>query len=446
MLTDVIMPEMTGIELIRRSKKLFPELICMIITAASSIETAVEAIKQGADQYMPKPVDKELLKIILTDWLEKFNRRRQLSSKSEDLDSIFTAIAQSPISISITDTDGAIELTTRSTTSGLHPERRKEARPWLLNYEIIPQDMQESLWQTIRSGLAWTGEFISPKKESTQRWERAIVSPVSNKEGVITNFIVVQEDITSRKEMEEKQKQMLDTVVAQDKLASLGKIATGIAHEINQPLTFINTVLQTTMERISAGRLDPEKLNQKLGRAMHQAERITGIINHLRTFGRTDMGENKPTDLAAVVDNTLILMNERMRIHNITLKINIEESLPTIWGNGHKLEQVLINLFQNSIDVLIEKGGREISLNIGRDNHELNITFADNGPGIPVEIQQKIFEPFFTTKDIGKGTGMGLALVHGIISEHNGRISCDSEPGEGTTFRISLPLSLAAEV
>ena len=441
LLTDMMMPGMSGIELIRQAKQQCPELFCMIITAASSIETAVDAIKQGADQYMPKPVDKELLKIILTDWLDKFQKKRQLLKKADSFETIFTAIGQSPITIAITDTDGSIAFTTR-TQGDLHPDLRKKPRPWLLNDNTIPQQMQETIWQTIRSKRAWTGEFISSKENGAQRWERATISPVLNEKGAVVNFIVFQEDITCRKEIEAKQEQMLNMAMEQDRLASLGAIATGVAHEINQPLTFIYTVLQTTMEKISAGKLDTEKLHQKLDRAVHQAERITSIINQMRTFGRADSVETRPTDLATIVGNTLILMKDRLRGNNITLNINIEESLPTVLGNRNKLEQVFINFFQNAIDALSEQGGGEISLDIGRKNNWLDITFADNGPGIPAEIQPKIFEQFFTTKEVGKGTGMGLALVHSIINEHHGKISCKSEPGTGTTFIISLPLSI----
>ena len=244
-----------------------------------------------------------------------------------------------------------------------------------------------------------------------------------------------------RLEQEQLRRQEQFRAINQGKLASLGEIATGIAHEINQPLTFINTLLYTTIERFTKNTFDIAKLTAKFEMAIHQAARITTIIDHLRTFGRADEKKLSSVGLEAVLDNALILMQERIRLKNIVILRKIEKNLPSIMGNSHSLEQIFINFFQNSLDAMQEQGGGKIMISMGHDQSrdEIWLSFADSGPGMTAEVQAKMFEPFFTTKDIGHGTGLGLSVVFGIVSDHHGQIVCHSEAGKGATFLISLP-------
>ena len=181
----------------------------------------------------------------------------------------------------------------------------------------------------------------------------------------------------------------------------------------------------------------------KFEKAIHQAARITTIIDHLRTFGRADEKTVSRVSMEAILDNALILMQERIRLKNIGIVRDIDANLPSILGNSHALEQVYINLFQNSIDALEEQGGGTITITMEQEpgSQAIRVSFADSGSGMPPEVQAKIFEPFFTTKDIGKGTGLGLPVVLGIVQDHHGEIVCQSEPGKGTTFRITLPIT-----
>jgi signal transduction histidine kinase len=135
-------------------------------------------------------------------------------------------------------------------------------------------------------------------------------------------------------------------------------------------------------------------------------------------------------------------MNERLRIKNITIDIQLAEHLPLLHGNHVKLEQIFVNLIQNSMDAIEEQGKGGILLSAQVDNNEVLITYSDTGKGIDPRMQEKIFEPFFTTKEPGKGTGIGLSIVYGIIQEHEGTITCESEKGKGVTFKIRLPIYL----
>ncbi len=250
-------------------------------------------------------------------------------------------------------------------------------------------------------------------------------------------FIGTLRDITDKKQLQA-------TMMAQSKLATLGEIATGVAHEINQPLTYISTFIQNLDRRIKAGKvLDLEEIKEHIINGKHQLSRIEAIINHLRTFGRKNNMIFQPVSINEILNNTLMLLGERMRHRNIQLFKEIPDQLPTIQGNENQLEQVFINLIQNSMDAFPNQSSTNtitIQITPVIAKNQLIIVLADNGDGIKSTNITKIFEPFFTTKDIGKGTGLGLSIVYGIIRDHNGTIRCSSQEGRGTCFHIILPL------
>lgn len=256
--------------------------------------------------------------------------------------------------------------------------------------------------------------------------------------------IGVARDITLRLSKESERQEMEIRAMAQSKLASLGEIATGIAHEINQPLSYIRIIYESALRDLALGRIDSDELQDDFNEALRQVGRIVKIIDHLRVFGRTDLTMlNEDVDLGLVLENTLILMRERIRICNISLITEVAEDLPAIRGNYVKLEQVLINLLQNAIDVLEGRDDGEIRVALEQVDSIAIIRFTDNGSGIAPEHQDKIFEPFFTTKEVGQGTGIGLSLVYGVVREHHGYIVCNSKQDQGTEFVISLPVSSA---
>ncbi len=269
-------------------------------------------------------------------------------------------------------------------------------------------------------------------------------APIQNNEGTIIGVVVVFRDVTERKVMEEEKEQMRVKMLSTSKLASLGEISTGVAHEINQPLTYISSSIQNLRIDIEDNCLDINTLKERLAISLKQVGRIDNIIQHLRTFGRYDDNDKQQVNVEVVLNNTLLLLEERIRLKNIKLTKKIESDMPPISGNSNQLEQVFINLFQNAIYAFKKNfDNAEIRIDISRSQSgdSVCVSFADNGIGIDKQNQDKIFEPFFTTKEVGKGTGLGLSIVYGIISEHGGAISCESDPGKGATFLITLPVS-----
>jgi len=248
---------------------------------------------------------------------------------------------------------------------------------------------------------------------------------------------------TQLQESHEKLQRTQAQLVQTAKLASLGEVATGVAHEINQPLSYIKTTIQTLKEDFELEDVHPKDAMVLLKESLRQIGRITEIIQHLRTFGRAEEKRFVEVNLEKILDNTLLLMGKRMRDNEVRLVRQIDETLPPIKGNPNQLEQVLINLFQNSIDELLKKEkDRCITIKIFPfvEKNFVIITFSDNGSGVPSKDLIKIFDPFYTTKLVGKGIGLGLSIIYGIIESHGGEIVCLSELNQGTSFVITLPI------
>ncbi len=250
-----------------------------------------------------------------------------------------------------------------------------------------------------------------------------------------------------QKKLEIKKRNAEISMMSQAKMASLGQIATGIAHEINQPLTYIKIAIECTARDLADHSIDEVELQKDLQESQHQINRITRIIDHLRTFGHQNNNDLEAVNISVALEGALILFNEKIRIKGINLELNVPEDLPMITANLCKLEQIFTNLIQNSIDALENIQNPEISISFEyhRSNDPKNdriiTTFYDSGEGPPKDMMEKIFEPFFTTKDTGKGTGLGLSIVYGIVNEFNGSIKCQTSANQGCEFIISLPVA-----
>jgi len=226
------------------------------------------------------------------------------------------------------------------------------------------------------------------------------------------------------------------------KLASIGELATGIAHELNQPLSYIRTSVQLQLMK-PPEKLDVHKVHKTLKKVEEGTERMINIINHLRYFARQSDHEYKPVQLHDVLEDSMIMFNEQFKLRNIELEKNLAPSLPEVLGNPHQLEQVFLNILSNARDAMEEIKQAKLIIETEStqegDQKVVILRFTDNGTGIPKEVIEKIFDPFFTTKEVGKGTGLGLSISYGLITDHHGKIKASSVKGEGTTFTITLP-------
>lgn len=250
----------------------------------------------------------------------------------------------------------------------------------------------------------------------------------------VSHVITVGENITSRVRSDR-------AVARAEKLAAVGRLAAGIVHEINNPLATISACAESMSNRISEGAFgesqDTEDLKEYLGLIHDEAFRCKQITMGLLDFSRSRGGNRMPVNLAETIKMTARLVTHQQRGDNIQIQIETAKDLPQVLGDEGQLQQAIIVLATNAIDAMPEGG--VLTLRAANDGHNVTVEVTDSGVGIASENLAKIFDPFFTTKDVGRGTGLGLAVCYGIVAEHGGRLDVRSTVGVGTTFSISLP-------
>lgn len=345
------------------------------------------------------------------------------------------AVEQSPISVVITNIHGDIEYVNPKFTqvTGYSFEEAIGQNPRILKSGETPAEVYIELWQTITSGKEWRGVFQNKKKNGELYWEQAWIAPIFDKDGNITHYIALKEDITEKKHLEA-------ALFSSQKLATLGTLAAGIAHEINSPLQTILGIAESLLTRLEKGEFETERAKKYLETVQRNGWRVADIVRSLLTYARTPVSTLQQVDLNRIVQDTLLLIEHQLRSwSNISIVTFLAANLPPITCDRDKISQIIINLLTNARDAM--PSGGEIYLRTVHDAQGgwIVLEVKDTGKGIPDEVKEKIFDPFFTTKPIGEGTGLGLSVVHGIVRAHQAEIEVQSEVGHGTTFIIRFP-------
>ena len=252
--------------------------------------------------------------------------------------------------------------------------------------------------------------------------------------GKVSHVITVGEDITSRVEANR-------AVARAEKLAAVGRLAAGVVHEINNPLATISACAEALESRIADGEFaDSPALNdlqEYLGLIRSEAFRCKSITTGLLDFSRMRNAQHVLLDLSDVINSTTKLLVHQQRSGKIDLRVEIDEDLPPVFGDPGQLQQAIITLATNAVDAM--PSGGVLTISSRREGNKLLVEVTDTGVGIAPENIARIFEPFFTTKEVGQGTGLGLAVCYGILTEHGGSLDVQSAPEVGTTFTITLP-------
>jgi len=355
---------------------------------------------------------------------------------------LFRAVEQSSNLVVITDVEGRIEYVNPRFTevTGYTPAEVIGRNPRILKSGETPPEQYRDLWESILSGREWHGEFHNKRKNGDLYWEHATISPIKNAKGILTHFLAIKEDLTSRRILEEQVRQS-------QKMEAVGRLAGGVAHDLNNLLGVI--VGYASMEEGELPQDDP--LLGSVQAIREAGERATTMIRQLLAFSRKQVFQLtvlNPNDVIKDLNKLL----RRMIGEDVDLITVLGSEVGTIKADVGQIEQVIVNLAVNSRDAMPD-GGR---LTIETANVELDETYArdhvgvrpgpyvmfkmsDTGTGIDPKIVPHIFEPFFTTKEKGKGTGLGLSTVYGIVKQSGGEISVHSEQGKGTTIEIYLP-------
>jgi PAS domain S-box-containing protein len=260
----------------------------------------------------------------------------------------------------------------------------------------------------------------------------AIIKEGGREIGSVGIFSDLREHERLRRELEKAQRQ----VVQAAKIASLGRLAAGVAHEINNPLAGILIYADMLMKQVD----DTPSLRQDLQEIINQTLRCKEIVTRLLEFSRQSLGERTLFDLKDLMEQSAKLLRYQALFHDIELILDLQSDLPQMLGDPGEIQQIFTNLMLNAADAMEGKGSLTISSLYDQHSEQIVLKFADTGPGITQEDLDKIFEPFFTTKLPGEGTGLGLSVVYGVIQRHGGTIEVESPQEGGAVFVIKLPL------
>ncbi|MBX9681847.1 MAG: PAS domain S-box protein [Gemmataceae bacterium] len=363
-----------------------------------------------------------------------------LRRKAEaELLKLSAAVTASADGVVITDTAGNIEWVNPAFTkiTGYSLEEAIGQNPRLLKSGLEDEAFYQAFWDTIAAGKTWFGRIRNRRKDGSLYTEEMTVAPVRDEGGAIHHYIAIKRDATQQEKLEQRLQQA-------QKMEAVGQLAGGVAHDFNNLLTVINGFSEMVLASLPAD--SPHEMSIT---AIHDAGvRAASLTRQLLAFSRQTVLTPKVLDLNMVVQDTQKMLR-RLIGEDIVLSNDLEERLPQVKVDPGQIGQVLINVAVNARDAMPKGGTLRIRTQsftaVPGDNapsgpgRYVVLSLSDNGCGMPPEVKAHIFEPFFTTKEVGKGTGLGLAMVYGIVEQSGGSTEVESEVGKGTTFRIMLP-------
>jgi signal transduction histidine kinase len=281
--------------------------------------------------------------------------------------------------------------------------------------------------RTLETGKASVAESYEPH---LGMYLLQSTSPVFDEKGKIISSVHIARDISVQKQQEEQ-------LIMTDRLASIGELVSGIAHELNNPLTSVIGFSQLLKEADV-----PPEAKDDLDIISKEAERAAGIVKNLLTFARKHEPVKQRSHINNIIEDVIKLRAYEQKVNNITLRKRLARNLPEIMADYFQMQQVFLNIIVNAEAAMVEAHKKgTLTISTRKIDSSIRISFTDDGPGITKENLNRIFNPFFTTKEVGKGTGLGLSICHGIVTAHSGKIYARSKPGNGTTFVVELPVN-----
>jgi PAS domain S-box-containing protein len=393
------------------------------------------ALQQAHDELEHRVADrtKELV-IEISDRKQAEEKLRKLSR----------AVEQSPVTTIITDPAGHIEYVNPRFTEVTGYTLREVAgqTPRVLKSGQTSSETYQELWETITAGKEWRGELRNRKKDGTLYWASTAVSPITDRQGAVTHFLGISEDVTQRKRTEDEARRHRDELAHFGRISIMGEMATSLAHELNQPLTVISGCTQLALDKLRSGNDGSEVLRDPLEQAAEQAKRANEIIRRIRNFIQKADQKRDATDINDAVRDVFNLLRSDAREHGAAIKLDLPGGLPSAMIDPIQIQQVIVNLAHNGIEAMSESPSTSRILTIRtseRRNATVEVAVHNGGKAIPPEYLQQVFDPFFTTKP--GGLGMGLSISRTIVEAHGGTLWAESGPETGTVFRFALPVA-----
>ncbi len=441
-LADFKMPDFTGLEALALVHACDPDLPFILVSGAVGEDLAAEIMRAGAHDYVAKDRLFRLAPAVRRELREARNRRAHRRAEFE-LRKMALVVEQIPSVVVITDLEGLIEYVNARFTelTGYTLEEVAGQNPRILKSGFTKAEHYKALWDAVRSGHEWHGRFHQRRKDGTTYEEEATIGPMRDEQGRTTHYLKVGEDVTARHILEQQFRQA-------QKMEAVGRLAGGIAHDFNNLLTVISGFTEMAMSGLDAS----NPLRRDLEQVAIAGERGAALTRQLLAFSRKQTLEPQSFVLSKVVREAESMVR-RLVGEDVTLDLRAADNdAGSILAEPGQIEQVLMNLVVNARDAM-PTGGR---LTISTASLQLDaasaaqhvgtepglytmLSIADTGDGMTPEVLSKIFEPFFTTKGSGKGSGLGLSTVYGIVSQLGGTIEVVSTHGQGSRFDVYLP-------
>jgi len=367
---------------------------------------------------------------------ERKQAEEALKESQEALQQMFESITDG---ISVIDLNGAI-IRTNQRTVEMHGFSSKEELLGKSALKLVaPRDhanIAKNMREAVKKGTIKGMEYTLLRADGSDFPGELSTSMLKDVSGNLVGHITIARDITERKQAEEREKEMQQELLLSSRLASIGELAAGVAHQLNNPLTGVLGFSQRLLRKTT-----DQETNQDLRKIYGEAERAAKIVQNLLTFARRREPKKEYSDVNYVVQSALELRAYELKTSNIAVVTDLVPSLPKVMVDFHQIQECFLNLILNAEQAMTEaNGGGKLTIKTEKNKKYVRATFTDDGPGIPAEHLNKIFDPFFTTKGGKGGTGLGLSVCHGIVTEHGGRIYAKSKPSNGTTFFIELPI------
>ena len=430
-IADYRMPNFSAPAALKLLQKSGLDLPFIIVSGTIGEDTAVEAMRSGAHDYMMKDNLKRLVPAIereISDAEVRWKRQQAengIRKAAEEWRTTFDAISDL---ISIHDSNYKITRVNRAFAKVFKMEPKELIGKTC--YEVVHGESEPPLHcphkRALETGKPEAAEFFETHLDV---YLGVTASPIFNEKGKVVRTVHIAKDITERKKIEEQ-------LIVTDRLASVGELVSGVAHEVNNPLTSIVGFSELLLAANA-----PDAVKEDLKVINKEAQRASKIVRNLLIFARRHKPEKQMVDVNDAIQAALDLRTYEQKVNNVMAIKYFASDLPKITADGFQLRQVFLNLIINAEYFMLESHGKgTLDIKTEQDRDIIRISFTDDGPGIPEENVKHLFDPFFTTKEVGKGTGLGLSICHGIITEHGGRIYAKSDLGKGATFVVELPV------
>ncbi|MFA5073001.1 MAG: ATP-binding protein [Nitrospirota bacterium] len=430
-ISDYIMPQFTGIDALEILQESGLDLPFIIVSGNIGEDTAVQAMKAGAHDYLLKGNLTRLLPAVERE-LRDVEVRRARKSAEEERSLLIAAIESSADGIVVTNSQGTILYVNAGfeQITGFSKADVLGKTLHLLDSGKYDQDFFESMRETIRRDNVWRGQLFNKKKDGTLYLEDCTYSPVKDSSGNIVHYISVKRDVTEKVRLES----IAESV---NMMNNIGYIFSGVRHEIGNPINSINMTLCILKQKLEM--LDTTAIHGYLDRALHEVSRIEYLLRTLKNFNLYEKPHLQDVPLQVFLDKFLVLVREDFKAKGITIESAIDPQAHSCYADPRALQQILINLLTNAADALADRSNPKVSILMMRLGNRMQIRMEDNGVGISDEKTNDLFKPFYTSKT--HGTGLGLVIVKKLLAKMNGTIELSSHYGVGTTVDIYLPVA-----